>query len=110
MNKQEIEMNGLRITVELVDEKKAPIRAESIFDRKLEVESSVIRAIQYKPNDQELGVWFHSGSYYNYIDVPLAIFALLCEADYRIDGSVGSLFNKIVKGKFSCTRVEQIEE
>lgn len=56
------------------------------------VQSSNIAALGHDPITLKLRVQFHSGTIYEYADVPVAKFDQLIKAD-----SVGSAFHKLIK-------------
>jgi hypothetical protein len=61
---------------------------------KIFVDSSNIEGIGYDDDRQELHVWFLSGSYYIYSEVPRQIFD-----DFTNAPSKGSFLNREVKGR-----------
>lgn len=61
---------------------------------KIFVDSSNIEGIGYDDDRQELHVWFLSGSYYIYSEVPRQIFD-----DFINAPSKGSFLNREVKGR-----------
>lgn len=64
------------------------------------VDSSNIKSIGYDEGSSTLEVEFHSGSIYQYFDVPLNIYNELREA-----GSKGQYFAKQIKGYFRFAKV-----
>lgn len=64
------------------------------------VSSSNIASVGYDAEEQTLAVEFHSGSTYQYSNVPEAEFDRLLNA-----GSVGSYFNANIKNSYSATQV-----
>lgn len=63
------------------------------------VDSSNIEAVGYDEDTQELHVWFLSGGYYIYRDVPRDIFDQLMYAP-----SKGSFLNREVKNVYQFTK------
>ena len=67
--------------------------------------SSAIRHIFYKPDQQELSVWFNpEGRRYKYFDVPSELYEGLRDAPSR-----GRYFNQAIRGRFDC-RIADIPE
>lgn len=66
---------------------------------KIYVDSSNIEGIGYDDDRQELHVWFLSGSYYVYGEVPRHIFD-----DFINASSKGSFLNREVKGTYQFTK------
>lgn len=64
---------------------------------KIYVDSSNIEAVGY--DNEQLHVWFTSGGYYIYSDVPRQIFDDLLNAS-----SKGSFLNREVKGVYQFTK------
>lgn len=64
-------------------------------------ESSAIRAVRYAAAEQVLTVTFNDGSRYTYAGVPAAVAEELEKAE-----SKGEVFNRLVKGKYTSTKVE----
>ena len=64
--------------------------------------SAAIRHIHYKPESEELSIWFGpEGRRYKYFDVPEFLYVALRDAESR-----GRFFNQAIRGKFESTRVE----
>ncbi len=60
--------------------------------------SSVIRHIHYRPEIEELSIWFAPhGRRYNYSGVPMALYLALRDAPSR-----GAFFNAHIKDHFAC--------
>lgn len=67
--------------------------------------SSVIRHIFYKPEQQELSIWFGpEGRRYTYSGVPPALYQGLRDAPSR-----GRYFNQAIRGRFEC-RLADVSE
>jgi len=64
------------------------------------VSSSNIRSIGYDSKSQTLEIEFHSGSIYQYFDVPESIYNALMSAS-----SHGSFFHRHIKGRFRWTKI-----
>ena len=63
--------------------------------------SAAIRHIHYKPESEELSIWFGpEGRRYKYFDVPEVLYEALRDAESR-----GRFFNQTIRGKFECTLV-----
>ena len=56
------------------------------------VDSSLIKSLGYEVSSLTLEVEFHTGSVYQYLEVPSDIYEDLCSSD-----SVGKSFNALVK-------------
>ena len=65
------------------------------------VSSSNIRSIGYDSISQTLEIEFHSGSIYQYFDVPESIYNALMSAS-----SHGSFFHRHIKGRFRWTKIQ----
>lgn len=52
-----------------------------IINTLIEVDSSMISAVKYDPDDKTLEVWFKSGARWAYYDVPFSEFKGLLESD-----------------------------
>lgn len=65
----------------------------------IQVQSSMIKSIQYHEDSRILRVRFHNDNVYRYTSVPNEVYVRLINAN-----SVGKTFNEIVKDKF---RVEK---
>jgi hypothetical protein len=64
--------------------------------------SAAIRHIHYKPDLEELSIWFGPDfRRYKYYDVPEFLYEALRDADSR-----GQFFNQSIKGRFECEKVE----
>lgn len=60
--------------------------------------SAGIRKIHYKPEIEELSIWFGPQfRRYKYFDVPEPIYEALRDAESR-----GRFFNEVIKGRFEC--------
>jgi hypothetical protein len=60
--------------------------------------SSAIRHIHYKPDLEELSVWFGpEGRRYKYFGVPEFVYEAFRDAPSR-----GQFFNQSIKGRFEC--------
>jgi hypothetical protein len=68
--------------------------------QRISVSSSNIASIGYDASSQVLEVQFHSGSIYQYSDVPLSVHRALMMAS-----SLGSYLNQHVKGRFRYRQV-----
>ena len=66
----------------------------------LPIKSSVITAVEYDEEMQELDIAFTSGKIYRYFDVPLAIYAEFLDA-----ASKGEFFNSYIKDAFRFAEV-----
>ena len=76
-------------------------RADSaLFNKRLEVDSSMLTAIEYNPQTQTLQAWFTSGKHWLYHGVPLSVFKELHGA-----GSVGGYMRDFIIG---CYPDEQV--
>jgi len=63
--------------------------------------STAIRHLHYKPDNQELSIWFAPDfRRYKYFGVPQHLYEALSEAD-----SQGKFFNDFIKGRFDCAPV-----
>ncbi|WIJ24381.1 KTSC domain-containing protein [Devosia sp. RR2S18] len=68
--------------------------------------SSAIRHIHYKPELEELSVWFGpEGRRYKYFGVPSALYDALRQAPSR-----GRFFNESIRGRFECRLVDPSEK
>ena len=64
--------------------------------------SAAIRHIHYKPESEELSIWFGpEGRRYKYFDVPEFLYEGLRDAESR-----GRFFNQSIRGRFECALVE----
>lgn len=62
--------------------------------------STAIRHMHYKPDSQELSVWFGPDfRRYKYFGVPQHLYEAFSEAD-----SQGQFFNRFIKGRFDALR------
>lgn len=68
--------------------------------RKQFVSSSSIEALGYSEEKKTLRVWFHTGSVYDYANVPKKEFEQLLHAS-----SIGSHYNYHIKNVYSYTKV-----
>jgi hypothetical protein len=60
--------------------------------------SSAIRHMHYKPELEELSIWFApDGRRYKYFGVPQRIYLALRDSPSR-----GQYFNRAIKGRFEC--------
>ena len=60
--------------------------------------SAAIRHIFYKPEIEELSIWFGpQGRRYKYSGVPAFIYEALRDAEYR-----GRYFNQAIRGRYEC--------
>ncbi|WP_375449565.1 KTSC domain-containing protein [uncultured Devosia sp.] len=60
--------------------------------------SSAIRHIHYKPDREELSIWFAAnGRRYKYFGVPQLFYDAMRDAPSR-----GAFFNHYIKGRFAC--------
>lgn len=67
--------------------------------------STAIRHLHYKPESQELSIWFGPDfRRYKYFGVPQHLYEALSEAD-----SQGQFFNRFIKGNFDCRLAEKSE-
>jgi hypothetical protein len=67
--------------------------------------STAIRHLHYKPDSQELSIWFAPDfRRYKYFGVPQHLYEALSDAD-----SKGQFFNRFIRGRFSCQRAEKSE-
>jgi hypothetical protein len=65
--------------------------------------STAIRHMHYKPDKQELSVWFGPDfRRYKYFGVPQTLYEAFSEAD-----SQGQFFNRFIKGRFDCAPVSK---
>ena len=65
--------------------------------------SAAIRHIHYKPESEELSIWFGpEGRRYKYFGVPEFLYEALRDAESR-----GRFFNESIRGKFDCTLVDK---
>jgi len=63
--------------------------------------STAIRHMHYKPDRQELSVWFGPDfRRYKYFGVPQHLYEAFSEAE-----SQGQFFNRFIKGRFDCVPV-----
>ena len=63
--------------------------------------SAAIRKLHYKPDLEELSIWFGPDfRRYKYYGVPEHMFEALRDADSR-----GRFFNAFIKGRFECSPV-----
>lgn len=68
--------------------------------------SSAIRHIHYKPELEELSVWFGpDGRRYKYFGVPSVLYEALRQAPSR-----GRFFNESIRGRFECRLVDPSEK
>lgn len=74
----------------------SPIGTWPLAPKKLHVDSSAIKTIDYHAGKNELDVEFVNGSVYRYFDVPAATYQALAGAD-----SVGKEFVANVRNEFS---------
>ncbi len=63
-------------------------------------ESTAIRMMEYNTELNRLTVRFSNGGMYQYEDVPKSLFGELCSSE-----SLGQTFNRIIAGKFDCTKL-----
>jgi hypothetical protein len=75
-----------------------------MMNRPVLTSSSMIRQIGYLPESQELPVMFTNGGVYHYLGVDEQTFLDLLAEQAASNGSVGRLFNAMVKGKFPCQK------
>jgi KTSC domain len=68
--------------------------------RRRRVDSSSLRSVGYDSRSRTLEIEFHSGSAYQYLDVPQAVFEELLAQD-----SLGSYFNAEIRDVYACARV-----
>lgn len=67
--------------------------------------SAAIRKIHYKPEIEELSIWFGPEfRRYKYFDVPEHMVQALLEAESR-----GRFFNQFIKGHFECALADKSE-
>lgn len=67
--------------------------------------SAAIRHIHYKPEIEELSIWFApEGRRYKYFDVPEFLYEALRDAESR-----GRFFNQSIRGRFECELVEPVD-
>jgi hypothetical protein len=64
-------------------------------------DSSVIDEVLYNAQTEELYVSLNSGALCGYKGVPLAAYQALVEADSKLTGSVGAVWNAEIKDKFA---------
>jgi len=68
--------------------------------RRRPVESSSLRSVGYDSRSRTLEIEFHSGSLYQYFNVPEAVFEELLAQD-----SLGAYFNAEIRDAYACVRV-----
>ena len=68
----------------------------------IEVESSMIRAVKYDADKQELEVWFTTGGVYCYEEVPQEVYDELLEA-----GSKGRFMRSAIINAYPYRRVSR---
>ena len=64
------------------------------------VDSSSLRSVGYDPRSRTLEIEFHSGSVYQYLDVPQTVFEELLTQN-----SLGTYFNENIREVYTCARV-----
>ena len=68
--------------------------------------SAAIRHVHYKPDHEELSVWFGpEGRRYKYFGVPPFVAEALEAADSR-----GRFFNQFIRGRYECRLVDPSEK
>jgi hypothetical protein len=68
--------------------------------RRRPVDSSSLRSVGYDPRLRMLEIEFHSGSVYQYLNVPQTVFEELFTQD-----SLGTYFNENIREVYTCARV-----
>jgi KTSC domain len=79
---------------------KTAAQKNSNFERIIEVESSMISAVKYTPENKTLEVWFNNGQRWQYLKVPQKVFLDLLKSD-----SKGSYMRDYIIGEYSEMRV-----
>jgi hypothetical protein len=65
--------------------------------------STAIRHLHYKPDIEELSIWFAPDfRRYKYFGVPQHLYEALSESD-----SQGRFFNRFIKGRFECALADK---
>ena len=72
----------------------------ALFNKRLEVDSSMLTAIEYDPESQTLQAWFKSRAHWIYHGVPLSVFKEL-----HSSGSVGGYMRDFI---IDCYRDEKV--
>ncbi|SFJ59523.1 KTSC domain-containing protein [Sphingomonas sp. NFR04] len=70
----------------------------------LHMPSRVIRNWQYDPGHGWLDITFVSGRRYRYFDVPVSI-----EQDLAGAASKGATFNRAIRNRYRCERLDRLE-
>jgi hypothetical protein len=68
----------------------------------IEVDSSMIRAVKYDAEAEELEVWFHTGGVYVYEEVPPEVYEGLLKAD-----SKGRFMRSVILNAYPYRRVSR---
>lgn len=67
--------------------------------------STAIRHLHYKPERQELSIWFGPDfRRYKYFGVPQHLYEALSQAESR-----GRFFNEFIRGRFECRLADKSE-
>lgn len=105
INETDGEKTSLGFELELEEGYKFGLRVDAPYTvsvgLKAQVDSSNILEAGYI--DNTLRVTFHNGDVYEYSGVPISVYVELVGAD-----SVGGYFNKLVKGVYTCFKLEEV--